>query len=258
MPSSSWQAFYASDVQAVYALLVVPALFLLRLLTTSRSRPAHLDAAPARFLRAYALIFTHGTLVDPIATGPLLRALGPEAGAASLALPLLFVLLGDFRVYLLVFALASPTSELRRAFLTAAAWTLLVPSFAALGNAAVGLLHRDPPAQVLYLLHELAFCAVALVLRNRVIPARAGRASPRLRADLRFAATYVAVYYALWASADGLILTGGGALLRNLDGRLREETGVPVSIAEDPLSSVVLGVGRILDDLDLLRRVCLP
>ena len=56
----------------------------------------------------------------------------------------------------------------------------------------------------------------------------------------------------------GLILTGGGALLRNLDLRLREETGVPVSITEDPLSSVVLGVGRILDDLDLLRRVCLP
>lgn len=56
----------------------------------------------------------------------------------------------------------------------------------------------------------------------------------------------------------GMILTGGGSLLRNLDLRLREETGVPVSIAEDPLSSVVLGVGRILDDLDLLRRVCLP
>jgi rod shape-determining protein MreB len=56
----------------------------------------------------------------------------------------------------------------------------------------------------------------------------------------------------------GLILTGGGSLLRNLDVRLREETGVPVSIAEDPLSSVVLGVGRILDDLELLRRVCLP
>ena len=56
----------------------------------------------------------------------------------------------------------------------------------------------------------------------------------------------------------GLILTGGGALLRNLDVRLREETGIPVSISEDPLSSVVLGVGRILDDIDLLRRVCLP
>jgi rod shape-determining protein MreB len=56
----------------------------------------------------------------------------------------------------------------------------------------------------------------------------------------------------------GLILTGGGALLRNLDKRLHEETGIPVSVAEDPLSAVVLGVGKMLDDLDLLRRVCLP
>lgn len=56
----------------------------------------------------------------------------------------------------------------------------------------------------------------------------------------------------------GIVLTGGGALLRNLDVRLREETGVPVAITEDPLSSVVLGVGRILDDIELLRRVCIP
>ena len=55
-----------------------------------------------------------------------------------------------------------------------------------------------------------------------------------------------------------MILTGGGALLRNLDLRLREETGIPISVAEDPLSACVLGVGRILDDLDLLRQVCLP
>ena len=53
----------------------------------------------------------------------------------------------------------------------------------------------------------------------------------------------------------GIALTGGGALIRNLDMRLREETGVPVTITEDPLSTVALGVGRVLDDLDLLRRV---
>ena len=56
----------------------------------------------------------------------------------------------------------------------------------------------------------------------------------------------------------GLVLTGGGALIRNLDVRLREETGVPVTITEDPMSTVVLGVGRMLDDMDLLRRICLP
>jgi rod shape-determining protein MreB and related proteins len=55
----------------------------------------------------------------------------------------------------------------------------------------------------------------------------------------------------------GIILTGGGALLKNLDKRLRDETGLPVQLAEDPLSSVVLGAGKMLHDFDLLRRISL-
>ena len=53
----------------------------------------------------------------------------------------------------------------------------------------------------------------------------------------------------------GIVLAGGGALLRNLDVLLREETGLPVVIAEDPLSCVVLGSGKVLDEIDLLRQV---
>jgi len=53
----------------------------------------------------------------------------------------------------------------------------------------------------------------------------------------------------------GIVLTGGGALLKDLDKRLREETGLPVAMAEDPLSSVVLGVGAMLSELDLLRKI---
>jgi rod shape-determining protein MreB and related proteins len=53
----------------------------------------------------------------------------------------------------------------------------------------------------------------------------------------------------------GVILTGGGALLKNLDKRLRDETGLPVQVAEDPLSSVVLGAGKMLSDFTLLRRI---
>jgi len=53
----------------------------------------------------------------------------------------------------------------------------------------------------------------------------------------------------------GIVLAGGGALLRNLDQLLREETGLPVVIAEDPLSCVVLGSGNVLDELDLLKQV---
>lgn len=53
----------------------------------------------------------------------------------------------------------------------------------------------------------------------------------------------------------GIVLTGGGSLLRNLDQRLREETGLPVAMAEDPLSSVVLGAGKMLADFNLLRKI---
>src|SRR5438270_5191485 len=53
----------------------------------------------------------------------------------------------------------------------------------------------------------------------------------------------------------GMVLTGGGALLKNLDKRLMIETGLPVVIADDPLSSVVLGTGKMLSDFELLKRV---
>jgi rod shape-determining protein MreB len=53
----------------------------------------------------------------------------------------------------------------------------------------------------------------------------------------------------------GIVLTGGGALLKNLDKRLSIETGLPVSLADDPLASVVLGTGKMLSDFDLLKRV---
>ncbi len=53
----------------------------------------------------------------------------------------------------------------------------------------------------------------------------------------------------------GIVLAGGGAYLKNLDILLREETGLPVVAAEDPLSCVVLGSGAVLDQLDLLKQV---
>jgi rod shape-determining protein MreB and related proteins len=56
-------------------------------------------------------------------------------------------------------------------------------------------------------------------------------------------------------SDRGIVLTGGGALIKNLDKRIREETGLPVSVADDPLSSVVLGTGAMLSDFRLLRKI---
>jgi rod shape-determining protein MreB and related proteins len=53
----------------------------------------------------------------------------------------------------------------------------------------------------------------------------------------------------------GIVITGGGSMLRNLDKRIREETSLPVTLADDPLSSVVLGTGKMLSDFGLLKKI---
>ncbi len=56
----------------------------------------------------------------------------------------------------------------------------------------------------------------------------------------------------------GIVLTGGGALLRGLDERMREETGMPIQLADNPLESVVLGAGKCVEDFDTLQQVLVP
>ena len=53
----------------------------------------------------------------------------------------------------------------------------------------------------------------------------------------------------------GIVLTGGGAMLQNLDFVLRHATGLPVSIADDPLSCVAMGTGKALEEMKALRNV---
>ena len=53
----------------------------------------------------------------------------------------------------------------------------------------------------------------------------------------------------------GIVLAGGGSMLQNLDVLLREETGLPVIIAKDPLLCVVLGSGKVLDEIDRLKQL---
>ena len=56
----------------------------------------------------------------------------------------------------------------------------------------------------------------------------------------------------------GIVLTGGGALLRGLDLLLRQETDLPITVGDDPLSCVALGTGKVLDELNLLKKVAIP
>jgi rod shape-determining protein MreB len=54
---------------------------------------------------------------------------------------------------------------------------------------------------------------------------------------------------------SGIVLTGGGALLKNLDKLLSEEVGLPITITEDPLSTIALGAGKALDNIEILKQV---
>jgi len=56
---------------------------------------------------------------------------------------------------------------------------------------------------------------------------------------------------------QGIVLTGGGGLLKNLDSLLKDETGMPIIVADDPLSSVVLGSGQALDNIEILREIAI-
>jgi rod shape-determining protein MreB and related proteins len=80
-------------------------------------------------------------------------------------------------------------------------------------------------------------CLAAVV---SVIRAAMERTPPELSADI---------------SDRGIVLAGGGALLRNLDKSIRDETGLPVCVADDPQCNVVLGTAELLNDFNLLRRV---
>ena len=57
--------------------------------------------------------------------------------------------------------------------------------------------------------------------------------------------------------ARGIVLTGGGALLKGLDQLLRDQTNLPITVVDDPLSTVVMGTGKALDNINILKNVCI-
>jgi len=213
MAASTFHEFYKSDLQSVYALCVVPLLFLVYLLFSPTARAgARSSDASQRFLYLYFVVFALETILDPIATGPFVRWLGVGESGLGTAIPLTFVLLGDFRVYLLVFCmaglarLAPPGRSLAPAFLKSAAWTFLVPIVAYTLDSALHRANPALPGQTIWLLYELAFLSVATWLFAAGIARRVPASDATLRRGLRAMAAYVAGYYALWATADVIIM----------------------------------------------------
>ncbi len=228
MTFATWQALYRSDLQGAVAVTVVPLLFLVYLAFSEHGAHTGVVPAAARFVRVWAATFTVLGIADPLVGGPLLRVLGLADAPLATIVTVVFVLLGDFRIYLLVFALmahagarhdarvADPVFATRdalrlvapRAALTALGATLVVPLVALAGDAGIRAVAPNAPAETIWLVYELAFLLVALALRAWAVPARVPGTEPRLHAYLRRVLAYVAVYYGLWAAADVVILAG--------------------------------------------------
>ena len=204
---TTWETIYQSDLLGVYALVLIPALFLLVLLR-GRPRSPGVEPRAAGFVHAWALVFTLETILDPIATRPALGWLGLEGTRIADVAMVPFVLLGDFRVFLLVVRVAQPTRALGPTLAEAAAWTCLVPAVAGTLTATLHASVDGLPSMIIWMVYEGAFLILALVLRRRFVPARVEAGRPAVRAYLRAIFTYVATYYALWLAADIAIVGG--------------------------------------------------
>jgi len=224
MGFESFDAFYHSDLQSVYLLLVLPALFLAYWWAVAQ--PGDRCGPPTlRFVRLYSLVFCIETIIDPLMTGPVVKVLG----GGGTVLGLLFVLLGDFRVFVLVFGVCAPGRSLAGVVREAALWTPIVAVSAYAVYAVIDRVAGGAPVQLLWMIHEVFFFALAGFVRNVVIPSRTDATDPN-RARLRRVMSFVMLYYGLWASPDALILWGGldaGWLLRVVPNQLYYAVWIP-------------------------------
>ena len=204
MNGSTFFDAYYSDLQSLYALLIAPSLFLLWRLTRSANEDRALVPSAARFVAGLTLFFAVATIVDPIATGPLLKLDVFRDQVAATLVPFFFVLLGDLRVLLLAIGVARPDRTLRQNLIRAFGLSLLVPVFAGFGFALAGWIWPGVHGQILWMLYEFGFLLLCILLLRFWLPGHLS-SRPSAVAFLRSILRYSAAYYALGLSADWLI-----------------------------------------------------
>ena len=221
MPET-WLAIYQTEWQSVWALWALPLGFLVyRGVLALRESAPRAGAVPraARFVDLFALAFAVETLLDPLSTGPLLHSLGMADSAAGSAIAFLFVYLGDFRVFLLLFGVAALERGQPLPLARAAGYACIVPLFAGSVYAGAGAIVGEVSIGWLWMTYEAAFLGLILVLYPLI-----ASSLPTAGAHfVRFVGLYVATYYALWLGADLLIRLGdvdAGWLLRILPKQL--------------------------------------
>ena len=206
----TFQAAYQSELQAFYALLVVPVAFL----AWRAARPTdYADARvpeAGRFVSRLTLVFAVLTMVDPACTGPLNAWLFPDGAFGATLVMFFFVLLGDFRVLLRAVGVAKPEHALRRKLGWAAAATLVVPIGTGLVYGPLSLAVEGLHPQWLWMIYEAGFATLCLYASRAWLPRTLDGAplGGAKIAYLREIFAYSAAYYALWLFADVLIVLG--------------------------------------------------
>ena len=209
MTPFSWHDAYTSELQALYALLVVPIAFLAWRLAVPTDPARAVVPKAARVVAATTLVFAFETMLDPIATGPLLRSAALRDTFAATLVPFVFVFLGDLRVLFVGLAVTLPEAPLMRVLGRASAATLIVPI--ATGGLFSGLrwLWPDANGQWLWMIYEAGFLGLCVYGGRLWLPRRFAQFdTPDLegRAFLGSLLGYSAAYYALWLCADILIV----------------------------------------------------
>jgi hypothetical protein len=205
MTEFSWHEVYYGDLQSLYALLIAPIAFLAWRLTSGVDGRRAVAPDSARFVAGLTLLFAIETMIDPIATGPLLKLDFFRYNLASTLIPFLFVLLGDLRVLLLAIGVARPERRLRQNLAWALGAGLIVPIVAGIGYTLTRWIWPEVHGQVLWMIYEFAFLILCVVLA-RVWVSRCVPDDPPLATFLRSIFGYSAAYYALWWVADVLIV----------------------------------------------------
>ncbi|MBW2496581.1 MAG: hypothetical protein JRF61_04850 [Deltaproteobacteria bacterium] len=208
MPGTSWHDAYTSDLQSLYGLLVVPLAFLAYRLAAPMEARRAVDPASARFVSGLTLIFAVLTMVDPIATGPLVRSEALAGGSLARAIPIFFVILGDLRVLWLALGVARPERRPSANLVLAVGASLIVPVASGLVYLGLGLVVPALDEHAIWMIYELFFLALCVHAGRRLVARSLGDA-PARASYLRALFGYSAAYYALWLTADLLIVVGG-------------------------------------------------
>jgi hypothetical protein len=207
MGDFSWHDAYYSELQNLYALLVVPAAFLVwRLAAPSDTNRAEVPAA-ARFVAGLTLFFAIETIIDPISTGPILKLDALRDHFAASLIPFVFVVLGDLRVLLLAIGVSKPERSLGQNLTWALGMSLIVPILAGTSFALTSWIWPEIHGQVLWMLYEFGFLSLCIFLGRVWVP-RSAPNDPNRVAFLRSVFGYSAAYYLLWFLADVLIVVG--------------------------------------------------